>query len=271
MTECYVAGRTAEESLEKLATQYRDSCNFQDFIKVYIEELDEVNKALCQVRDLDIDGLGRLLNFPRCWCNIKRKKWFGFEKTATKFFGFDYEVGETPVIDPACIGGFGEGYWKEEGSLDDCALEALNSCCSINDPTIVGFCEGDFRCDKYPQHEDHCFDDDVEYAMLLHAKLLADKSEGLIDDILKVAIIMYGEATSIFYDEYGSIVLSLNRAITDHEIFLVDFYKNLLPAPNGVSVHIVDGLYKQFGFVEGSACLTDRFGGFCDGVFMRRY
>jgi len=270
MGDCYTPGQLVSDALCKLATQYRESPKLKAFITVFIEEVELVQKALCDSAELDLDRLGVLLNFPRCWCNIKRRVWFGLEKPAPLYFGFNYEVGETPSVAESCLGGFDEARWIHPDDNPDCSLEAMKGCCTVGDPTVKGFCEADFICPDYPQHVDHCFDDDVEYAMLLNAKLLSDNSAGTVDDILNVAIIMYGEQTTIFYDSHGVVWVSLNRAITDNEILLMDFYKNLLPAPVGVTITIVDGLHRQFGFTD-SPCLEDRIGGFCDGVFMRRY
>ncbi len=270
MAECYVEGALVEEELCKLATQYRESTNFKAFIAVFLTEAELIQKALCDSVEIDIDRLGNIINFPRCWCNIKRKVVFGFEKPLIKYFGFTYEVGETEVVGEDCLEGLDDGHWQLPGMIDDCNLAHLQGCCIVNDPTNEGFCEGDFICDQFPSHIDHCFDDDVEYAMLLRAKLVADKAIGTIDDILDVAKIMYGDQTTAFFDHHGEVWLSINRTLTDNEIFLMDFYKNLLPAPVGVSITIIDGAFQQFGFTN-SPCLTDRIGGFCDGVNMRRY
>ena len=271
MADCYVPGKLTSDALCKLATQYRESPKLKAFISVFLQEVEIIQKALCDSVTIDLDRLGALLNFPRCWCNIKRRIWFGLERPPTVYFGFASVEGEpAPIVEDECLGGLDESSWIRPGDNPDCVVASFEGCCTVNDPTVGGFCESDFVCKEYPQHIDHCFDDDIEYAMLLNAKLLSNNSAGTVDDILNVAIIMYGAQTSLFYDNHGVVWISLNRALTDNEIFLMDFYKNLLPAPVGVSVTIVDGLRKQFGFTD-SVCLSSRIGGFCDGVFMRQH
>ena len=268
MADCYVQGKLIQDALCKLATQYRESPKLKAFITVFLTELEIVQKALCDTAELDLDKIGRIANFPRCWCNIKKRKWFGYVTPPEPFFGFAYEEGEEEGdVATGCLAGLDEGRWFEFGDNPDCNL---NGCCTVNDPTIGGYCEAPYYCADYPQYEDHCFDDDVEYAKLLQAKLLSDKSTGLVDEILAVAVILFGDATTIIFDEHGSVWLSLNRAITENEIFLMDFYKKLIPVPLSVDVIVVDGLNKQFGYSD-SPCLEDIIDGYCSGTYARRY
>jgi len=264
---CYEEGRLVNDTLEKIATQYRESNNFKDFIKVYLKDLEAIQLALCETEIVGLDRLGEIVNFPRCFCNIKKKRWFGFTQLQKFWFGFDYVDGETVKEDPAYLTGLDSGSWKSKND----SMNTPTICCSPDESTVLGFCEGEFNCGKLPEYEDYCFEDDEHYAKLLRLKILSDNSDNSLSDIKLGLQILFGDQVYFLQERSGEVTFNVGRKFTTEEKLLLDFYKLLLPAPIGVKVSLYESFdVPVFGF-GGSDCCGDWLGGFCSGLFHRRY
>ena len=269
---CHEPGRLVDQELRRVATQYRESDNFLNFICVYLMQAEEIEKALCDIQP-NIHLLGIIANVPRCWCNIKKRVFFGLKKTEkVPYFGFQYPLDDGPISND-CLGGFDGIDWKEPADPDACADAATAYCC--DDPSYSGFCGTEWNCGLYPEYEDYCFDDDIEYTKIVSATIARDRSDGTIESVLSVARILWGDQVELLDSKNGNVVLWIGRNLTDDEKLLADFYKTRLPIPMGVSVDVVDNIvFPAFGFnppIEGVVPCNTLVSGFCNGHFLKRY
>lgn len=277
MINCPTAAEMAEDRINRVLTQYRESPKLLFLLRTYLEAVATLHEDVCDLPEaFDLDKavgdqltiLGKRMGWPRNHCVCDVQPVFGFECP-----------GE---VNPRPIAGFG-------GTL----------------PTVgFGFCDnaGGF-CETFPVSWDGCPTPDLSKAAATStwAACSSGVSEIYLDNdeiyrtFLKVRRYQYerrydlssledslrlffGLTASVLYSGQGRIVIAPGRDLTDNEIMLLQLYPRVLPTALGIKVTFHFGETRVFGFGDGwgglceyspeetalAAARTGKVFGFCD-------
>ena len=205
----------AEEKIEKIATEYRESQRLKALIRVYLKQVGLAYVSACSMLDaFDLDTavgdqltiLGKALGWPRCHCAGQRTPVFGF----------------------AC-------------DFDSCAVPAV---------PVGGFCEAEWDCGG-PDFVEFCFIDDELYRRFLKARAIALTADYRRPGLLAAARELFGEDAVIWHEDTARVALCTGRLLSSIEISIAHLFRQVLPVAHGVGFELWHSDGPPFGFGAG--------------------
>jgi len=186
----------------RLAVQFRESTNLIGYIRALIEEgedLEQVFQDILCLRNLDVAENAQLDTLGEI---IGRARTFE-ETVANPFFGFDGSIA-------------GESF----GTIGD---------------SNVG---SEFRSISSVEFESQILDDD-SYRVLLRGKILTNKTNTSINDIIDIALIGINATGVVISEGDATFTLTYTSALTDTEKLILT-RTDYMTKPAGVSVFFAD-------------------------------
>lgn len=212
---CSTPEEMADERIDRVLTQYRESPKLLFLIKTYLKEVSKTALKICNLPEFfDLDSatgdqltlLGKRLGWPRCHCVCNVQPVFGFECE-----GF---IEEYPVA----------GFCDDSVTWVDCGEFGRGDICILDDELYRKFLKV------------------RRYQMLAYFDIQS------LNDCLKI---FFGDDAYVLDSGDGRVVITPGRELSDVEIALLQLYPRVLPVALGVEVRFHFGSPKVFGFGEG--------------------
>lgn len=225
---CPLPTDLADERLNRVLTQYRESFKLLYLLKTYLTGAASRALEICDLPskfDLDtatgdqLTIVGKWLGWPRCHCVCDTQPVFGFD----------------------CPG-------------------------VIDMQPVAGFCDGNslwFGCGESGSG-DLCIVDDEIYRKFLQVRVFQHLGAFSLGTLKQCITIFWGETARVLDAGRGRVVVTPGRALDNTEIALLQLYPRILPVALGVEVRFHFSELNIFGFGEGwqGLCDTSIFG-FC--------
>lgn len=217
-----LADYLAEEKIDKLGTQYRESPNLKELIRNYLRKVGDAYTIACGMLDyFDIDTavgdqltiLGKVLGWPRCHCAGQRR----------------------PVFGLVCEG-------------DDY--------CDLPDRPIGGLCEAEFDCGG-PEYVEFCFTNDEVYRSFLKARIVTLTGDYSRAGLTDAARELFGPDAVIYQESEGVVAIATGRVLSNIEIGIAHLYEQVLPIAPGVRLEIYHSPGPPLGISTGWGGLCD--------------
>lgn len=211
---CSTPAEMAEERINRVLTQYRESPKLLHLLRTYLGAVASTALQVCDLPDrFDLDTavgdqltlLGKRMGWPRCHCVC--------------------DVG--PVFGFSC-----------EGQVE---LRPL-----------VGFCApGSDWADCDTGLSEICLNDDEVYRRFLKVRRYQYLNLYDLASLETCLKLFFGDAAQVLHSGQGRVVVSPGRDLTDTEILLLQLYPRVLPTALGIRVMFHFGISRVFGFGEG--------------------
>lgn len=199
-----------ERGPSRIATQYRNSIRFQQFIAALMEQANEIEQALhqvAQITDIDLsegvqlDVLGDIVGVRRIIPSVILRQFFGFQGAIlAQTFG---EEGDALVGGP----------FRDED-------EVVTGTSVLSDP---------------------------EFRLLIRAKIVKNHSRGTNDDILRGLDFIFDAPVGINDPGGMGVHIAVGRNLTTTELSLI-LSLDILPRPAGVKIRTLT-TYDQFNYL----------------------
>lgn len=198
---------------ELVATQYRESENLLELMRIYTGSLIPAGEAICStVFDIDtstddqLTVIGKVLGWPRTHCSGIRKAFFGF--CADTCYGRTYNIG--------------------------------------------GFCD-EWYCDDTSQITagEYTFTDDELYRLFLKSMVIRNDNDYTRQTLREAVKVLFGENAGILRQTEGHVDVFTGRPLTPEEYEAAHLYHAVLPVAPGVSIGLYESDGSPFGFGDG--------------------
>lgn len=198
---------------ELVVTQYRESPNLLEFMRIFSGALIPVGEAICNtVFDIDTSTgdqltiIGKILGWPRTHCSGVRKAFFGF-------------------------------------CGDSCHGRTYN---------IGGFCD-DWYCGGTEQISagEYTFTDDELYRLFLKSMVIRNDNDYTRQTLRESLKVLFGDDAGILRQTEGHVDVFTGRPLTVEEYEVAHLYHAVLPVAPGVSIGLYESDSAPFGFGGG--------------------
>lgn len=185
-------------ALERIALQYQESPRFIAYIKALMAQPNEIEGVFWDVEEISDIALAEGVNLDVIGAIVGMPR-IVKDVLFVSFFGFDDQLATLP--------------YGDEGLIN------------------IG---GRFRDEEEP-HTGSSVLSDIEYRMLIRAKIVKNHSKGTVDDVTSALSFIFGGAPTVVDDIGGmSFGIAIGRGVTLTEIALLD--QDILPRPAGVRI-----------------------------------
>ena len=205
----------AEERVDRVLTQYRESPKLLFLMRTYLTKAAELALQVCDLPDKfyietathdQLTILGRRMGWPRCHCVCDTQTVFGFECEGVPE--------EQPVA----------GFCDENVIWQGCETAGIGEICINSDDIYRKF----LKVRRY--------------------QMLGLFDIGSLQTCLEI---LFGEDAVVLYAGQGRVVIAPGRALTESEFALLQLYPRILPVALGINVTFHFNATGVFGFGDG--------------------
>lgn len=257
---CVDPAELAEERIDRVLTQYRESPRLIFLLRTYLTKVAETALQVCDLpSQFDIDFavgdqltlVGKRLGWPRCHCVCDTAPVFGFDCPD--------EISIRPVT------GFGNRLSNREfGFCDEDTTAGFNEPFKVTWQGCPEPAPDGPECDETSDWaecstglSELCLSDDLTYRKFLQVRRY--QALGLLDleSLEECLRIFFGPQAAVLHSGQGRVVVAPGRELSNTEVALLQLYPRVLPVALGIEVRFHFGDLRVFGFGSG-------WGGFCE-------
>ncbi|NTS31255.1 DUF2612 domain-containing protein [Phyllobacterium sp. BT25] len=215
MSYCRTPADMAEERIDRVLTQYRESPNLLFVMRTYLKKAAEAINTICDLPSFfDIETavgeqltfVGKRLGWPRCHCVCSVQPVFGFSCDSGNIF-------ENIV-----------GFCEPNSSWDDCESQ--------------GFA-------------DLCINDDEMYRKFLKVRRYQMLSFFDLTSLAEATKVFFGPQARVLDSGNGRVVIAPGRELSAPEMALIQLYPRVIPVAAGINIRFHFGPLHVFGFGDG--------------------